>query len=70
MSGIPGVPHIRAVRALERAGFRVIREAKHVVMFDGNRVLTIPRENPINSFTMAGIVKDAGLTEQVFRKLL
>jgi predicted RNA binding protein YcfA (HicA-like mRNA interferase family) len=70
MSRIPGISHIRAVRALEKAGFCVIRESKHIVMSDGKRFLTIPRENPINSFTMAGIVKDAGLTEKAFRKLL
>jgi len=66
MSGIPGISHLRAVRALEKAGFCIIREGKHIVMSNGNRFLTIPRENPINSFTMAGIVKDAGLTPQTF----
>jgi hypothetical protein len=31
---------------------------------------TIPRHNPIKAFTMGGIVQDAGLTEEEFRKLL
>ena len=70
MGKIPGVAHERAVRALERAGFRVVRQGKHIVMSDGTRILTIPRGNPINAFTMAGIVKDAGLTEEQFRQLL
>jgi len=39
-------------------------------MSDGTRFLTIPRKNPINAFTMGGIVKDAGLTADQFRKLL
>jgi hypothetical protein len=39
-------------------------------MTDGTRILTIPRHNPINSFTMAGIVKDAGLTIDQFREFL
>jgi hypothetical protein len=39
-------------------------------MSDGARFLTIPRKNPINAFTMGGIVKDAGLTVEEFRKLL
>ena len=43
---------------------------KHIVMSDGARFLTIPRKNPINAFTMGGIVKDAGLTAEQFRKLL
>jgi hypothetical protein len=29
---IPGIPHRRAVKALEKAGFHVVREGKHIVM--------------------------------------
>jgi len=39
-------------------------------MTDGTRILTIPRANPVNAYTMAGIVKDAGLTIEEFRELL
>jgi len=67
---IPGVPHQKAIRALEKAGFRVLRQGKHVVMTDGTRILTIPRANPINAHTMGGIVRDAGPTVEEFRKLL
>jgi predicted RNA binding protein YcfA (HicA-like mRNA interferase family) len=67
---LPGIPHLQAVRALEKAGFKVVREGKHVVMSDGRRILTIPRHNPVNAFTMGGIVVDAGLTIDEFRKLL
>lgn len=70
MGKIPGIPHLQAVRAFERAGFRVIRQSKHIVMSDGVRILTIPRHNPVNAFTLGGIVRDAGLTEEQFRKLL
>lgn len=59
------------MRALKRAGFSVAREgAKHVVMTDGRRILTIPRNNPVNAYTMAGIVLDAGLEIEAFKKLL
>jgi predicted RNA binding protein YcfA (HicA-like mRNA interferase family) len=67
---IPGVNHLDAVKALEKAGFRVVRQGKHVVMSDGVRILTIPRHNPVNAFTMGGIVRDAGLTAEEFKKLL
>jgi predicted RNA binding protein YcfA (HicA-like mRNA interferase family) len=67
---LPGVPHLQAVRALEKAGFKVVRQGKHVVMSDGVRLLTIPRANPVNAFTMGGIVRDAGLTIEQFKKLL
>jgi predicted RNase H-like HicB family nuclease len=53
--GLPklaGVNHLDAVRALEKAGFRIVRQAKHVVLSDGTRILTIPRHNPVNAFTM------------------
>ena len=39
-------------------------------MTDGSRILTIPRHNPIHAFTMGGIVRDAGLTPEDFRRLL
>jgi predicted RNA binding protein YcfA (HicA-like mRNA interferase family) len=67
---IPGVNHLEAVKALEKAGFRVVRQGKHVVMSDGVRILTIPRHNPVNAFTMGGIVRDAGLTAEEFKKFL
>ncbi|MCI0638033.1 MAG: type II toxin-antitoxin system HicA family toxin [Gemmataceae bacterium] len=70
MAKIPGVNHQNAVRALQKAGFQIIRQGKHIVMSDGTRQVTIPRHNPIKAFTMGGIVKDAGLTVEQFRDLL
>jgi len=67
---LPGVNHLAAIRALEKSGFRVVRQGKHVVMTDGIRILTIPRHNPLNALTMGGIVRDAGLSIDDFRKLL
>jgi predicted RNA binding protein YcfA (HicA-like mRNA interferase family) len=67
---IAGVNHLAAVRALEKAGFRIVRQGKHIVMSDGRRFLTIPRHNPVNAFTMGGIVRDAGLTPDEFKALL
>jgi predicted RNA binding protein YcfA (HicA-like mRNA interferase family) len=58
------------VRALEKAGFRIARQGKHIVLTDGTRILTIPRHNPVNAYTMAGIVRDAGLSIEDFKKLL
>jgi predicted RNA binding protein YcfA (HicA-like mRNA interferase family) len=67
---IPGVNHLDAVRALEKAGFRIVRQGKHVVMSNSQRIVTIPRHNPVNAFTMGGIARDAGLTVEQFRDLL
>ncbi len=70
MPKIPGVKHLDAVRALEKAGFRIARQGKHIVRTDGERIVTIPRANPVNAITMGGIVRDAGLTIDEFKKLL
>jgi hypothetical protein len=39
-------------------------------MTNGERIITIPRANPINAYTMAGIIKDAGLTIEEFQDFL
>jgi predicted RNA binding protein YcfA (HicA-like mRNA interferase family) len=70
MPSIPGIGHQQAIRVLEKVGFKVIREGKHMVMSDGERLVTIPRHNPVNAFTMGGIARDAGLTPDAFRRLL
>jgi predicted RNA binding protein YcfA (HicA-like mRNA interferase family) len=70
MTKLPGVNHLDAIRALGKAGFSIVRQGKHVVMSNGFRILTLPRHNPINAFTMGGIVRDAGLTIEEFKKLL
>ena len=68
MPKLSGVYHKRLIKAVEKAGFRIVRQGKHVTMTNGERILIIPRANPINAFTMAGIVKDAGLTIEEFKK--
>jgi hypothetical protein len=47
--------------------FKIVHQGKHIVMSDGSRILTIPRHNPVNEYTMGGIVRDAGLTVEKFR---
>ena len=70
MGKIPGIDHSRAVKAFQRAGFEIIRQSGHIVMSDGLRTIVIPRAKPIHAVTMFGIVRDAGLTVEQFRKLL
>jgi hypothetical protein len=67
---LAGVNHLDAVRALQKAGFRIVRQGKHVVMSNGQRILTIPRRNPVNAYTMGGLIVDAGLSIEQFRELL
>jgi predicted RNA binding protein YcfA (HicA-like mRNA interferase family) len=70
MPKLPGINHLRAIKAFEKAGFRVIRQSKHITMTDDRYIIVIPRNNPINGYTMAGIIKDAGLTIEQFKQLL
>lgn len=70
MPKLPGINHLRAINAFEKAGFTVVRQGKHITMTDGERIITIPRANPINTYTMAGIVRDAGLTVDEFQEFL
>ena len=70
MTKIPGINHLNAVKAFEKAGFVIKRQGKHIVMSDGVRIITIPRNNPINAYTLGGIVKDAGMTVEEFKNNL
>jgi predicted RNA binding protein YcfA (HicA-like mRNA interferase family) len=70
MPRLPGINHLDAVRAPEKAGFHIRRQSKHIVMSDGTRIVTIPRHNPVNAITMGTIVRGAGLTIDEFRELL
>lgn len=70
MGRIPGINFQRAVRALERAGFQIIRQSGHIVMWDGTQTVVVPRNNPIAPVTMFKIAQSAGLTPEQFRDLL
>ena len=70
MPRLPGVNHLQAVRALEKAEFQIIRQGKHIIMSDGIRTVQIPRHNPVNAFTMGYIARMAGFTPDEFRNLL
>lgn len=67
--GVPGKNHQRVIIAFEKAGFEIVREGRHTIMSNGTVRLEIPRHNPINAFTMAGIVRKSGLTREHFEEL-
>jgi predicted RNA binding protein YcfA (HicA-like mRNA interferase family) len=65
-----GLGHRNTVAALEDAGFWILREGVHVIMTNGQRILTIPSEDPVHALTLEGIVRDAGLSMEQFRQLI
>jgi predicted RNA binding protein YcfA (HicA-like mRNA interferase family) len=70
MPKLAGINHQRAVKAFKKAGFWIARKGKHITMTNGERIITIPKANPVDAFTMAGIVKDSGLSLEQFNELL
>jgi predicted RNA binding protein YcfA (HicA-like mRNA interferase family) len=70
MPKLPGINHQKAIKAFKKAGFKIVRQSKHIAMTNDDRIIIIPRANPINAYTMAGIIKDAGLTIEEFKQLL
>jgi len=70
MPKLPGISHLGAIRALEKAGFHIDRQGKHVFMSKGSLRVVIPRNNPVDAYTTAAIVRDAGLTIDQFKELL
>ncbi len=70
MPRLPGIGQKDAVRVLEKRGFRVIRQGKHITMSNGAAMVQVPLHTVINAFTMGYIAKIAGLTPDQFRELL
>ena len=75
MTGIPSVSYRKVIKALQRAGFVVVRQrGSHVRLQKraGERVLklTVPTHAPIKKATLARIIKDADLSLEEFSELL
>ncbi len=70
MPKLPGVNHLRAVKAFEKAGFHIDRQGKHIFMSKGALKIVVPRNNPVDAYTMAAIVRDAGLKVEEFKNML
>lgn len=62
----------RVVTALKKGGFWIAKTfgKKHVGMTNGTRKIIIPRTARINPYTLKGIIRDAGFTDEGFKKLL
>ena len=65
-----GLSSERVVNALSKAGFRIIRQGKHIGMSDGAHHLTIPRHKRINPYTLRAVIRDAGLTDEKFKEFI
>lgn len=64
MPKLPGINHLRAAKA----GFRIDRQSKHIFMSKNKLHVVVPRNNPVDAYTMAAIVRDASLTIDQFKE--
>lgn len=74
MTALPVISGREVVKALGRAGFRVIRQrGSHVRLEkrieDGLIKLTVPLHKRLKKGTLRRIIKDSGLTVQEFNRL-
>lgn len=62
----------RAIKVFAKSGFWISKSGgkKHVGMTNGTRKITIPRHPRLNPYTLKGIIRDAGLTDEEFKELL
>jgi predicted RNA binding protein YcfA (HicA-like mRNA interferase family) len=70
MPKIPGIGQKDAVRVLEKRGFRIVRQGKHLTLSNGAIMVQVPRHTTINAYTMGHIARIAGLSPEQFRELL
>ncbi|MBI2172383.1 MAG: type II toxin-antitoxin system HicA family toxin [Chloroflexi bacterium] len=72
MRRVPDLLHQRVVRALERAGFVVVRQGKHISMYSEQRevMAIIPRHNPVKRTTLNAILKEIGMSVEEFVEFL
>lgn len=67
MPKLPRVSGADAVRALQRLGFAVARQkGSHIVMRRGAAGCVVPNHREIKTGTLAGVLRQAGLSADEF----
>lgn len=58
------------MRVLEKRGFRIVRQGKHLTLSNGAIMVQVPHHTTINAYTMGHIARITGLSPEQFRELL
>jgi len=67
MPKLPVISGAEAVRALERLGFTVTRQrGSHLVLRRGSSGCVVPNHRELKTGTLAGILKQAGVSVEEF----
>ena len=71
MPKLPRVSGAAVVRALERLGFVVMRQrGSHMVLRRGSTGCVVPDHRELKTGTLAGVLKQAGVSVEDFMKAL
>jgi predicted RNA binding protein YcfA (HicA-like mRNA interferase family) len=71
MPKLPRVSGAEVVRALGRLGFVVARQrGSHIVLRRGERGCVVPNHRELKTGTLAGVLKQAGVSTEEFVKVL
>jgi predicted RNA binding protein YcfA (HicA-like mRNA interferase family) len=67
MPKLPHVSGVEAVRALQRLGFEMIRQkGSHIVMRRGPSGCIVPNHREVKIGTLAGVLRQAGISADEF----
>ncbi len=67
MPRLPRVSGRQAVRAIERLGFVVVRQrGSHIIMRRGGSGCVVPNHREIKLGTLAGVLRQAGVSAEEF----
>lgn len=71
MPKLPRVSGAEVVRALERLGFAVARQrGSHIVLRRGSSGCVVPNHRELKTGTLAGVLKQAGVSAEDFMNAL
>jgi predicted RNA binding protein YcfA (HicA-like mRNA interferase family) len=71
MPSLPRVSGAQTIRALEKLGFVVARQrGSHVVLRRGANGCVVPDHRELKTGTLAGVLKQAGITAEQFIEAL
>lgn len=67
MPKLPVISGMEAVRALEKLGFSVVRQrGSHIILRKGPTGCVVPNHSELKAGTLAGILKQAGVSIEEF----
>jgi predicted RNA binding protein YcfA (HicA-like mRNA interferase family) len=71
MPKLPSVSGDKAVKALRRLGFVLLRQkGSHAILRRGSQGCVVPMHREINQGTLRGVLKQAGVTDEEFKENL